>query len=172
MGLRLLPLLCLLSVCLTGCTPKASVESASYNCCPCCECCTPPVTPPAPEPEPPPPPPADDSIFELSRLAAEKLNDAATARQLGTAILTACDAAAVAADTIEAIRIIQDATRKVLIERDGQADLVDWRNGWRAPISDLIAQRNPRTPAAYAELMRHAARGLLAAAVGASDDDI
>jgi hypothetical protein len=169
MGIRLLPLLCLLCVVLTGCTPKASVESAAYNCCPCCECCTPPVAPPTPEP---PPPPVDDSLFELSKIAAVKLNDAATARQLGAAILTACDAAAVAADTIEAIRIIQDATRKVLIERDGKADLVDWRNGWRAPISDLIAQRNPRTPAEYAELMRHAARGLLAAALGASDDDI
>jgi hypothetical protein len=129
--------------------------------------------PPVDQPEPEPPElPVDDSIFELSKLAAVKLNDAATSRQLGTAILTACDAAAVAADTIEAIRIIQDATRKVLIERDGKADLVDWRNGWRAPISDLIAQRNPRTPAEYAELMRHAARGLLAAALGASDDDI
>jgi hypothetical protein len=170
MGLRLLPLLCLLCVVLTGCTPKASVESASYNCCPCCECCTPPVTPPQPPEDDLPP--EVDSVFELSRQAAEKLNDAATARQLGTAILTACDAAAVAADTVEAIRIIQDATRKVLIERDGKADLVDWRNGWRAPVSDLIAQRNPNTPAQYAELMRHAARGLLAAAVGASDDDI
>jgi hypothetical protein len=112
-----------------------------------------------------PVPPEVDTLFELSKLAAVKLGDAVTARRLAEAILPACDAASVAVDMLEAIRVVQDATRAVLIERDGQADLIDWRNGWRAPISDLIGQRNPRSPAEYAELMRHAARGLMAAAL-------
>jgi len=160
-GVRLLPLW-VLCVVLAGCGPEATEQTTAYNCCPCCDCCRPPVTPP---PQPEPPPPEVDTIFELSKLAAVKLGDAVTARRLAEAILPACDAAAVAVDMVEAIRVVQDATRAVLIERDGQADLIDWRNGWRAPISDLIGQRNPRSPAEYAELMRHAARGLMAAAL-------
>ena len=159
MGVRLLPLW-VLCVALAGCSPSATEQTSTYNCCPCCDCCG------APEPAPPvqPEPPEVDTIFELSKLAAIKLGDAETASSLAEAILLACDAAAVAVDMLESIRVVQDAMRAVLIERDGQADLIDWRNGWRAPISDLIGQRDPETPAEYAELMRHAARGLKAAA--------
>ncbi len=160
MGVRLLPLW-LLCVALAGCSPTATEQTTAYNCCPCCDCCRPPEPVPPVQPEPPP---EVDTIFELSKLAAVKLGDAVTARRLAEAILPACDAAAVTIDMLEAIRVVQDAMRAVLIQRDGEADLVDWRNGWRAPISDLIGQRNPRTPAEYAELMRHAARGLMAAA--------
>jgi hypothetical protein len=159
-GVRLLPLW-LLCVALTGCSPTATEQTTAYNCCPCCDCCRP------HEPVPPvrPGPPEIDTLFQLSKASAVKLDDGKTAGKLGAAILRACDAAEVSSTLIESIRIVQDAIRKVLEERDGLPDNVDWRNGWRAPVSDLVAVRSPTTPKAYAETMRFAARGLLAAAM-------
>jgi len=129
----------------------------------------PPSPPPPVSPEPPAPirpgPPETDSLFQLSYELAITLGDAVTARDMGNAILLACDAAEVSSTLIESIRIVQDAIRKVLESRQDVSDEVDWRNGWRAPVSDLVALRAPETPKAYAATMRFAARGLLAAAL-------
>lgn len=115
--------------------------------------------------DPPVDPPTDGAIEQLSRARANAVNDPPTRAvlkvDLNTAI-AAAEARCAAGDCPplpEAADALVAAIEASLEKRRGESEYIEWKAGWRTPISDAVKAKATTTQS-YLALMKEAARGL------------
>lgn len=113
----------------------------------------------APGPVDPPPPPVDDysELTEISKNAADALNDPTTRAALKAAMSSVNYEGSTLA---EAQQLVVSAVLKVMSDRRDTSVDANWYNGWRVPINEALAASSIETVDQYKAAIEAIVKGL------------